>query len=75
MVPSLIRTYVPIAVGAVLAWLASRGVNVDDGAAQGLVAFLTALLSALYYAVARLLESRWPQAGWLLGSPKQPTYK
>lgn len=72
---ALIRTYVPVAVGAVLTWLAARlGVGIDEQASAGLTTALVALVSAAYYAMARLLEQRWPWLGVLLGAPRQPTY-
>ena len=73
---SLIRTYVPVAVGAFLTFLAVElGVVVDEHVTTGLTTGLVGLVSALYYAVARALEQRWPWLGWLLGVPKQPTYR
>ena len=73
---SLIRTYVPVAVGAFLTYLAVRfGVVVPEDVSTGLTTGLVGLVSALYYAVARALEQRWPWLGWLLGVPKQPTYR
>ena len=72
---SLIRTYVPVAVGAFLTFLAVKlGVVVDEHVSTGLTTGLVGLASALYYAIARALEQRWPWLGWLLGVPKQPTY-
>lgn len=71
---SFIRTTVPIIVGSVVAFLAARGVNLDDNAVAGLTAFLSGLFSAVYYLLVRVIEKRYPQAGWLLGSPKPPTY-
>lgn len=71
---SLIRTYVPIAVGALIAFLATRGIDIDANAQAGLITFVTAMLQGLYYLVARLLESKFPQLGFLLGSTKKPEY-
>lgn len=71
---SVIRTVVPAIVGAVVAWLVARGVEVDPATEAQLVAALTALLTGVYYALVRLAERRWPEAGWLLGTAKQPTY-
>ena len=71
---SRIRTAAPAGVGAVLAWLASLGLRLGAEAEVGLIAFLTALLAAAYYAIVRPLEARWPVLGWLLGFPSQPTY-
>lgn len=66
---SLVRTWVPIAIG----YLVSLGVLPDDLSDEATAA-ATAAVIALYYALARLLERRWPAAGWLLGVPKTPTY-
>lgn len=71
---SLVRTYVPVAVGAFVAWLLTLGVELDPSAEAGLVTAGTGLLIALYYTLARLLERRWPWAGVLLGATTQPTY-
>lgn len=72
MLASLIRTIVPVVVGALGTWLIRIGVHVDDAA---LTEVVTAALSAAYYVLARLLEHRWPRLGVLLGVPRQPTYK
>lgn len=73
-VTSTIRTTVPIVVGAVVGFLVAHGVNVDPNAIAGLTAFLSGLFSAVYYVAVRLLEHKFPKAGWLLGTPKKPTY-
>lgn len=74
---SQIRTFVPLAVGAVLSWLATKGVHPDITQADMATAItvLTGLLTALYYTVVRLLE-RFVSAkfGWLLGYAQKPTY-
>ena len=72
LAPSLIRTYVPIIVGALVAWLLTLGVNLDAGAQTGLIVFLTGLLQAVYYTLIRLAERQWPQIGVLLGLAKTP---
>ena len=73
-ITSLIRTWTPIAVGAVVAWLVARGIEIPKEAVDGVVAFLAALFSGLYYAIIRALETRFPQLGWLLGQAKQVKY-
>lgn len=75
MFTSIIRTWVPTMVGAVLSWLAVQGVELDAGTEQSLVIGLTGALTAVYYALARFLEQRFSWAGYLLGSKKQPSYK
>ena len=72
LVPSLIRTYVPIVVGAFIAWLVTLGVEIDDSIQAGLVTALTGILIAAYYTVIRLLEKRWPKLSVLLGSSQIP---
>ena len=73
---SLIRTYVPIAVGGVISWLALRGIEVNDDTRLLAVTALTGLASAAYYTVARTLEAKWPILGrLLLGSSKIPSYQ
>lgn len=72
---SYARTYVPIAVGALFAWLASLGLELDPEIQAGLVVALTGIIQAAYYALFRQLEKRWPWAGVLLGSRAQPSYE
>jgi hypothetical protein len=71
----LIRTWVPIAVGAVISWFATIGLNIDAETQAASVVALTGIIQAAYYTVVRLLESKYPAVGWLLGSAKTPSYK
>ncbi len=72
---SLIRTSVPTAVAAAIAWISGfLNAAVPDGVETGAVAFFGWLAVTVYYAVVRLLEQKWPIFGWLLGSKKPPTY-
>jgi hypothetical protein len=66
---SLVRTYVPIAIG----YLVSVGVLSDTLSDEATAAATGAIIGA-YYLLARLLEKKWPALGWLLGVPKAPTY-
>ena len=71
-----IRTYVPIAVGAFVSWLALKGIELDPQTQSGLIVALTGTLQAVYYFIARLIEKRYPKAGlYLLGSAQKPVYK
>jgi len=71
---SLIRTWVPVAVGAGLAWLATLGLSIgDDLTAEASIA-LTGVAVAIYYSAVRLAERRWPWLGILLGRRDEPTY-
>ncbi|WP_025620137.1 hypothetical protein [Salinispora cortesiana] len=73
---SVIRTAVPVAVGAMLAWLASKtGIVLDADSSATLTASAVALAIAVYYALARALETRWPWLGVLLGRRAKPVYE
>lgn len=70
--PALVRTIVPMIVGAAAAWLlAVLGITLPLEPATEVV---TAILSGAYYALVRWLEQKAPAFGWLLGSPRQPVY-
>lgn len=73
-VTSIIRTYVPIGVGAIVSYLLSKGIDIDESARTGLVTFLTAVSQGAYYLLVRLLEKKFPQAGWLLGKATTVKY-
>ena len=73
-VKSLVRTYVPVAVGAVAIWLATIGVTIDSDTKAAIIAAVTGLAIAVYYAIARALEGRWPALGGLLGVRGSPQY-
>ena len=72
LVSSLIRTYVPILVGAFIAWLITLGIELDADVQAALVVALTGVLQAAYYTAARLLERKFPAMSILLGSGSQP---
>ena len=74
-ITGLIRTYVPIIVGALVAWLATIGLQLDAESQTGLIVALTGLLQALYYLIVRWLETKFPKAGILLGKATVPEYK
>jgi hypothetical protein len=71
LVTSWIRTVVPSVTGYVLARLAAVGIDVDG---EALTLVLTGAFTGVWYALVRLVESRWASAGWLLGRAKTPTY-
>ncbi len=71
---SSIRTYVPIFVGAFVAWLSLKGIQLDSSTVLALGTGLGGLFAAVYYGVIRLVEKKYPQVGVLLGSTQQPTY-
>lgn len=71
---SVVRTVVPMIVGSIGSFLATKGVELDAATLAALSTFLAGLFSAVYYVVARILEQKFPQLGILLGAKKTPTY-
>ena len=74
LITSFVRTYVPVIVGSLISFLATKGIEVDTTTSAALVTFLTGASILVYYTVIRLLEKRFPQIGVLLGSTKKPEY-
>lgn len=68
---SIRRTVVPILVGLIMA--SFIGKYVDD--VQELQNVLSSVIAAVYYAVIRVIETKWPKIGVLLGAKSQPVYK
>lgn len=73
-VPSLIRTYVPVIVGLVVAFLATRGLHLDAQSQAGVTALATGVITGVYYTAVRALEIKYPALGILLGHKTQPVY-
>jgi len=71
---SVIRTWVPIIVGWLVSQLLIIGVVIDDDTSKLLESAISAVTIALYYAAARWLETKFPNAGVLLGYIRQPVY-
>jgi hypothetical protein len=74
LIVSLIRTYVPWAVGAGIAYLVNAGFDIADDVSAAAAVAAVGLVSAAYYFAVRWLEAKFPWLGFLLGAPKQPTY-
>lgn len=69
---SLIRTYIPKLVAAIIAGFGAIGIfDIDEPA---LVLVIVAIAEGLYYALFRWLEHRYPWAGKFLGHSSKPTY-
>lgn len=75
LLPSVIRTVVPVATGLVLTAAAVAGLDIDKGIAEDVAAFL---ITGAWFAFARSVELASPKLGrWLLslGTVKaQPVY-
>lgn len=78
-VVSLIRTWVPYAVGAVITFLAAKlGVVIDEETSANATLTMVGIVTATYYAVARMLEQKWPVLGRILlsgGLAAAPVYQ
>lgn len=80
MVDSLIRTWVPIALGYGLSWLATNysWLGLPERPSATMALTVGALVSAGYYWAARTVERRWPAVGrWLVSlglTSARPTY-
>lgn len=69
LVDSYIRTWVPIAIGSILAWLNANYsvLGLPEKPSATMVVVATGLTIAGYYALARLVEKRFPTVGrWLV---------
>ncbi|WP_432789230.1 hypothetical protein QYM46_12900 [Brevibacterium sp. K11IcPPYGO002] len=74
MTTSIIRTVVPIIVGAIASALATVGFELSDEGRELIGTVLGALIAIAYYIIARALEQKFPNAGVLLGKPSRPVY-
>jgi hypothetical protein len=72
---SILRSVVASVVGGFVAWLAKNaGIVIDANTSAGLVQAFTVAVIAAYYIVVRVLETKSPIFGWLLGLAKLPNY-
>ncbi|GHH67673.1 hypothetical protein GCM10017673_15060 [Streptosporangium violaceochromogenes] len=75
LILSWIRTAVPAAAGSLIAWLTTKGIDVDAEEAAALILAVGGACTALYQVVVSTLQRRWPVVGVLLGSTKVPVYR
>ena len=68
---AVVRTVVPFFAGWAVTKAAQYGFDIDE---SQVTAAATTVVGSAWYVVARVLEQRWPNAGFMLGSRKQPTY-
>lgn len=72
LVASIIRTLIPLLAGQLLALLAAVGLNLDTAGQGALTDWLGVTLAGVYYIIVRLVETKVPAVGWLLGLAKSP---
>jgi hypothetical protein len=72
---SLIRTYVPYAIGAAVAWLLTTfALDLSGPTEAAAVAFSVVVVQNVYYLAVRLAEAKAPWVGALLGATSVPEY-
>lgn len=70
---SVVRTLVPLAVGWVTGAFATANIPIDPQLEVTVAGALTAVFTAIYYIIVRLLETYvTPKFGWLFLLPKAP---
>ena len=73
-VKSLVRTWVPVAVAAIVTALVHAGIPLPAGSRTTLASLIGGVVGAGWYALVRLVEKKHPKLGWLLGTPGAPSY-
>lgn len=73
IVVSIVRTVVPSIVGALIAWLITRGFDLS-GYENAVNLYLVPACIAGYYALVRVIEAKVPAFGVLLGYARPPKY-
>jgi hypothetical protein len=68
---SVVRTVTPLLVGLILAIVGTEVAGFDENTLTPVIA---AVVAAVYHAVVRALEEKWPKLGMLLGWDVTPTY-
>jgi hypothetical protein len=72
---AFIRTYVPYLIGLAVVWvLVHADVVIPDDVHGAFVALAIGVVTVLYYVIVRLVETRLPWLGVLLGWPSRPDY-
>ena len=72
---SLVRTWVPLVIGAGLTWAGQRwGIVLPEDLSTETAIAVTGVAVGLYYGAVRALEMRWPWFGKFLGASKPPAY-
>jgi len=72
---SIIRTVVPLVIGAVVAVLARANMTLDESTVTAITELIGVVVATLYYALVRFLETKGsPAWGWLLLRAKAPEY-
>lgn len=71
LLPSVLRTLVPMIYALLVRWGVVEWLDPDD---LLLTNFITVVVTGVFYVVLRWAEQHWDKIGWLLGYAKQPVY-
>src|SRR5690625_4627678 len=70
--PSIVRTLVPVAVGQIVAYIATLGIVVPGDVETALTVILGFIATTIWYVAVRFLEQKFPKLGILLGWAETP---
>ena len=70
--PSFVRTLVPVAVGQIIAYIATLGIIVPGDVETALTVILGFVATTVWYTAVRFLEQKFPKIGVLLGWAATP---
>lgn len=72
---SIVRTVVPLVVGAVVAVFARANMTLDESTVNAIAELIGVAVATVYYVVVRFLETKGsPAWGWLLLRARAPEY-
>lgn len=71
LLPSVLRTVVPLIYAMLVRWGVTEWIDPDDLFVTNLI---TVVVTALFYVALRLMERHWDKIGWLLGYAAPPVY-
>ena len=69
---SIVRTLVPLAVGQIVSFFATLGIELSEDQQAAFTTILGLVVSVAYYLLVRWLEQRFPKLGVLLGWAATP---
>lgn len=65
--PSFVRTLVPLAVGQIVSFAATLGIEMTEDQETAFTVVLGFVVAAVWYIAVRFIEQKWPKVGILLG--------
>lgn len=74
LIPSIVRTVVPILVSQIVALLGMLGVILPEDASAQVANLVGLMVGSLFYVLVRIIETKYPKIGLLLLFIKVPVY-